>query len=145
MGFIFSIVGVFTGVLAFVVSIFGVIHNRFQAMSEYYSVDRDINFIKARKKVYTMENDENLSNSDILSDPEVALIISYFHFWGLMVKKRHLPFYIFKSASGPSIIRMFDILRPAILERRNCKDNPNPYYAEYFEWLYYKIKKYNKF
>ncbi|MCL1846716.1 MAG: hypothetical protein FWF91_01970 [Coriobacteriia bacterium] len=134
---VLSIVGVSAGVLAFIISILGVINNRFQAVSNYYSIDRDMSFFEARKKVY------NLKESEVSEDIELAYVISYFHFWGLMVKKRYLPFYVFKSASGISIMELYEHLIPTILARRNREEGRNQYYAEYFEWLYYKTKKYH--
>jgi len=133
-----GLIGGITGIVSFIISlsfnIYGVFQNRFQALSEYYSMDRDVEFVKARRKIY------NLEENQISEDASVSMLISMFHFYGLMVKKHRLPFYIFKSASGLAVVKMYDKLKPTISMRR--KDNK--YYAEYFEWLYNKVKKYNK-
>ena len=129
----FSIIGAVSGISAFILSIFSLWNSRFKVVSEYYSMDRDLKFVEARRKIY------DLKDNEISLDSDIALVISYFHFWGLMVKKRHLPFYVFKSASGPSIMKLYDRLYPTITERRKT----NPYYAEHFEWLHNKIRRYN--
>ena len=46
-----------------------------------------------------------------------------------MVKKKYLPFWVFKSASGYAVIRLYEGLQEMIEIRR--VDNPE--YAEYFE------------
>ncbi|WP_435874070.1 DUF4760 domain-containing protein [Rossellomorea vietnamensis] len=59
-------------------------------------------------------------------------ICAFFHFWGMMVNKGYLPLWIFKSASGPSVVRLFHLLKPYIEERRKTN---NHYYAIDFEYL----------
>jgi len=54
-----------------------------------------------------------------------------------MVKKKYLPFWVFKSASGYAVIRLYEGLQEMIEIRR--VDNPE--YAEYFEWIYRKCRK----
>ncbi len=126
-----GITGAITGVIGLVISVFGVINKRFLALSDFYSLDRDLTSIKARKKAYDLQKDE------ISYDPEISYVISYFHFWGLMVKKGFLPFYIFKSASGLAVVKLYSKLKPTIADHRKA----NEYYAEYFEWLYIKIRR----
>ena len=52
----------------------------------------------------------------------------------MFIKKKYLPFWVFKSASGHAVIRLYEGLREMIEIRR--VDNPE--YAEYFEWIYRK-------
>lgn len=70
-------------------------------------------------------------------DGEAAsLLCNHYHFWGVMVDKGHLPIWVFESASGPSIVRLYAIMEDYILEKR--KVNPN--YAYYFEKMLKQIQ-----
>jgi hypothetical protein len=55
-----------------------------------------------------------------------------------MVKKGFLPIWIFKSASGPSVVRLFYLVKPYIEERRKTS---NHYYAKDFEYLVRHIER----
>ena len=129
-------VGLVISGLAIVLSLVSIFRtrrqNQYQVLENYYSMDKDIKFIRARKITYGMKNLQEMKKSE-----EVSQIVSVFHFYGLMVKKKYLPFYIFESASGDAVIRLYEIIVPLVDERRK----KNKYYAEYFEWLYEKIKK----
>ncbi|MFR7368256.1 sugar transferase [[Ruminococcus] torques] len=48
------------------------------------------------------------------NDADASNTVSFFHFWGLMVKKKYLPFWVFKSASGHAVIRLYEGLREMI-------------------------------
>lgn len=129
-----TIIGFITGISGMIMGIFGFLFNRFQAINTYFSIDNDAEFLKARKKLYNSKP-ECIPVKSI----EAALVCNYFNYWVLMTKKHYLPFWIFKSAPGISLVRLYDILTPNIIEKR-CN---NPLYAEHYEWLCGKIKKYH--
>ena len=85
------------------------------------------------REIIKQEYDVKIDKNDIAA----GNIVSFFRFWGIMVKKKYLPLWVFESASGYAVIRLYEGLQPMIEERR--QDNEK--YGEYFEWLYYKIKR----
>jgi hypothetical protein len=129
--FLFGLIGMITGSIGAIISIWGMIDGRMKVVSEYYSFDRGIEVINARKFIYEMEKET------VSYDPQISLIISFYHYWGMMAKRRYLPFFVFDSASGRAVVMLYEKLLPTINAHR--KDNKQ--YAEYFEWLYNKIKK----
>lgn len=60
----------------------------------------------------------------------------------MMVQKGFLPLWIFKSASGPSVVRLYSILTPYIDKRRETN---NQHYGKGFEYLVKRIKKEYKY
>jgi len=81
-------------------------------------------------------NDVELTKLDVIK--AVSFVSNFFHQWGLLAKNRYLPIWVFESASGVAVYRLFEYSREIIDEYRKTK---NPFYAENFEWLYNKIKK----
>lgn len=76
-------------------------------------------------------------------DPIVEVINFYTH-WGLMVKHRQLPIWLFYdkktgiTTSGNAVMVTFDTTKPLF----DCyRKHKNPHYAEYYEYLYNEIKK----
>ncbi|WP_206759420.1 DUF4760 domain-containing protein [Guptibacillus hwajinpoensis] len=109
----------------------------FEAIREYFQQGDTPEMTKARHNIYESEN------KGVDLDPEAAtLICSFFHFWGMMVKKGFLPLWIFKSASGPSIVRLHHLVTPYIAQRRLSN---NKYYGEGFEYLAKRITKEYKY
>ncbi|WP_133118812.1 DUF4760 domain-containing protein [Chryseomicrobium excrementi] len=108
----------------------------FEAVREYYQTGDTPEMIDNRNKIYAAGNGE--IELDIKAASEIC---SFFNFWGMMVRKKFLPIWVFKSASGPSIVRLYIILEDFITERRKTN---NEYYALEFEYLIKRIKnKYN--
>jgi hypothetical protein len=105
----------------------------FEAIREYFQQGDTPEMIASRNKIYQSEKDGTPVDTKAASE-----ICSFFHFWGMMVEKGFLPLWIFKSASGPSIVKLYFILEPHIEERRK---NNNKLYGEGFEYLVKKIGK----
>jgi hypothetical protein len=75
-----------------------------------------------------------ISKNSIPSE-EASRVISFYHLWGLITKKKLLPSWVFDSISGERVVQLYRILSKIIdVERKE-----NPRYAEYFEWLKNKI------
>ncbi len=133
---IFGIVGLITGCLGVIISILSYRHNKIDALNNYFTYDRDIDFIKGR-------NIANNLKEKIAEDENyyISLVVNTYHHWGLLVKHHQLPFWVFYdkkygiTASGIAIIKNYKKLEHLISERR--KDNRE--YACYFSWLYKKV------
>ncbi|WP_322420389.1 DUF4760 domain-containing protein [Jeotgalibacillus haloalkalitolerans] len=116
----------------------------FEAIREYYQQGDTSEMIAARRKIYSIEEKETvtyLENSREWTEEQslaAAELCSFFHFWGMMVRKGYLPLWIFKSASGPSIVRLHYLLNDFIKQRRI---ENNTYYAQDFEYLAEQIKR----
>ncbi|WHZ02787.1 hypothetical protein QNH48_28360 [Neobacillus sp. YX16] len=109
----------------------------FEAIREYFQQGDTPEMISSRNKIYA-----SADNGTPLDYKAAAEVCSFFHFWGMMVQKGFLPLWIFKSASGPSVVRLFHLVLPYIEERRTAN---NRHYGEGFEYLVKKIKKEYKY
>ncbi|WP_399629001.1 hypothetical protein [Sporosarcina sp. SG10008] len=109
----------------------------FEAIREYFQQGDTPEMLKNRSKIYDTEV-EGVK----IDHTAAAEICGLYHFWGMMVSKGYLPFWIFKSSSGYSVVKLFFLLEPYIMERRMAS---NKYYAEGFEQLAKKIKKKYKY
>lgn len=105
----------------------------FEAILECFQQGDTPEMMENRKNIYDTESKEIKLDQVAASE-----IYGFFHFWGMMVSKGYLPLWIFKSASGHSVVKLFYLLQPYIQERRAAT---NQHYAEGFEQLEKKIKK----
>ncbi|WP_390607273.1 acyltransferase [Dorea longicatena] len=129
-----NIVAILSGISGVLIGVASIRISNMGAVKEYFQQGDSLENVAARKEIYCkINNNIKIDKNDVAA----GSIISFFHFWGLMVKKKYLPLWVFESASGYAVIRLYEGLQEMIEERR--KDNEK--YGEYFEWLYYKIKK----
>ena len=68
---------------------------------------------------------------DQIAAEDASQVASYWHFWGMMVRRGLLPDWVFEGSSGLRVKQYFDKLQPFINNTRES----NLYYAEHFEWL----------
>jgi len=141
-----GIIGAATGVLGFIISVLGYLHNRIEAINAYFENDRSETFLKAREIIHGLEEDYNLLDLMKNYGNEVAYLIISYNQAGLLVKRKQLPFWIFskQASSGYAIIRLWEKLEPYIKMRRDGDGKDvyrNPAYAVYFEYLYKRVKK----
>lgn len=131
---IVNIVAILSGISGVLIGAASIRISNMGAVKEYFQQGDSLENVAARKEIY-----HKINNSIKIDKNDVAAgsIVSFFHFWGIMVKKKYLPLWVFESASGYAVIRLYEGLQEMIEERR--KDNEK--YGEYFEWLYCKIKK----
>lgn len=129
-----NIVAILSGISGILVGAASIRISNLGAVKEYFQQGDTAEFIEARRKIYS-KIDRNIKIDK--NDVDAASIVSFFHFWGLMVKKKYLPIWVFESSSGQAVVRLYEGLHSMIMERR--KDNPM--YGEYFEWLYKKVKR----
>lgn len=131
---IVNIVAILSGISGILVGAASIRISNLGAVQEYFQQGDSREYTEARRKLYyKIDKREKIDKDDI----DAGIVVSFFHFWGLMVKKHYLPVWVFESASGYAVIRLYEGITEMIEDRR--KDNPQ--YAEYFEWLYKKIKK----
>lgn len=126
-----SIIGTTTGAISMLISLFGIKHNRFLAADKFLSKIEDKDFIQAKKHVYTADDVSDIEDEDF------AIIVNFFHHWGMLVKKHHLPLWVFDHATGAGACRLYDRVENYIKNRRSVNNDPT--YGEYFEWLYKKL------
>lgn len=139
---IIGIIGVITGISGMIVSILGFYHNRIDALNLYFSYDRDKDFIKSRKLVYNLKHgaviDEKCDEDTSIT---LACLINAYQHWGMLLKHKQLPFWIFYNkktgvtASGIAVIRTYNKLRPTIAYFKM----KNPKYADSYTYLYDRI------
>lgn len=129
-----NIVAILSGISGILVGAASIRISNLGAVQEYFQQGDTKEYTEARRKLYNKIDKKQKIDKD---DLDAGIVVSFFHFWGLMVKKHYLPIWVFDSASGYAVIRLYEGITGMIEERR--KDNPQ--YAEYFEWLYKKIKK----
>lgn len=129
-----NIVAILSGISGILVGAASIRISNLGAVKEYFQQGDTPEFIEARRKVYS-KIDKNVKIDK--NDVDAASIVSFFHFWGLMVKKKYLPLWVFESSSGQAVVRLYEGLESMIMERRE----DNLMYGEYFEWLYKKVKK----
>lgn len=131
------IISVITSIAALITSIVGIIgtkNYRSQAVFQFFKEIEDEKFIAIRKEAYQQAITQP-------KDERASYVINFFHKWGHMTRLHYLPLKVFNSASGIAVIRLYNLLRPYILENRKY----NKLYAENFEWLYNQIRRKYKF
>ena len=69
---------------------------------------------------------------DTIARSDASQVASFWHFWGLMVEKDLLPFWVFEGSSGVRVVQYYTRLEAFINEVR---ENGNPHYAEHFTSL----------
>ena len=128
-----DIVAILSGISGILVGIASIRISNLGAVKEYFQQGDAKEYTEARKNLYRKFDDGIKIDKN---DKDASNVISFFNFWGMMVEKKYLPIWVFESASGQAVIRLYEGLQDMIKERR--RDNPN--YGEYFEWLYRKCK-----
>ena len=108
---IIDIVSSIVAVVSLGISMYGFWHNRFLAVNEFLSKIESNELIAARKYVY---------NTDVFdkNDEQAAIIVNFFHHWGLLVKKHFLPMWVFDDATGFGACRLYRRLETYIARRQ---------------------------
>jgi len=101
---------------------------KLQAVIQYFQQGDTKEFIEHRHRVYKAD-EENINPID------ASYLCSFFHFWGLMVRRGLLPIWVFDGVSGERVVQLYHKLSKFIEDTR--KDTPK--YAEHFQWLSERI------
>lgn len=129
---ILSVIGAVTGISGLIISILDHQRSRYFAVHEYLSAVESEEFVKAKQHVY--------NNVDFnVEDEQAAIVVNFFHHWGMLARRRYLPMWIFDGATGNGVCRLYEKTFPYINKRQQI--NQDPLYGEYFAWLYRRIKK----
>lgn len=137
-----GIFGMVTGIVGLGISYLSYNHNKIEALNLYFIQAREPFLMEGKTIIYNLPEGGKIdfSNSnDTLK--KVSHVTNFYTHWGLMVKRKQLPFWMFYdkktgiTASGIAVARTFNRLKPTIqyIRLKNKK------YAEYYEWLYNKI------
>lgn len=129
---IWGLIGAITGISSLIVSIISHYRTRVYSVHEYLAKVESEDFIKAKKHVYTSDQFE-------VEDQYAAVIVNFFHHWGMLAKRRYLPMWVFDGATGNGACRLYEKVLPYIQERQ--EKNNDPLYGEYFTWLYCKLNR----
>ena len=92
-----NIVAILSGISAILVGVASIRISNLGAVKEYFQQGDNKEYTTARHNLYK-KFEEGVSIDP--NDADASNTVSFFHFWGLMVKKKYLPFWVFKSASG---------------------------------------------
>lgn len=130
-----SIIGAVTGVIGTAIGISGIMHNRFLAVSQYMEALEEKDFIDARARIYNWTANQPIP----IDNKDASIIVNFFHHWGLLAKKHYLPLWVFDSGSGSGVIRLYDLTKGYIMERRSV--HQDSMYANNFEWLYHELNQ----
>lgn len=147
--YIVNIIAIISGLSGMIIGFGGYRAANLEAIREYFLQGDATELSEARGKIYDAKNPEELMKELRIERVDkkenlskgISKINNFYHMWGLMVKKRYLPIWVFKGSSGRQVVKMYDIIKPYIEEKK--KDNAD--YAENFSWLYRKIKKKYKY
>ena len=101
---------------------------KLQTVIQYFQQGDTKEFIECRHRIYEAD-EENINPID------AAYLCSFFQFWGLMVRHKLLPIWVFDGGSGERVVQLYQKLFKFIEDTR--KDAPR--YAEHFQWLSERI------
>ena len=132
MELIFGIISAIIAIISLFISIYTTKNSRYMVVDKYFECVESETFIKAKKHVYTTDE---LS----VDDEQAAIIVNFFHHWGLLAKKKYLPMWVFDGATGKGMLRLYERTK-SYIEARQKYNNDNTY-GEYFLWLYNKVQK----
>ena len=157
---IVSLVAIISGVSGVIIGLSSLRSAQLGSINDYFTSGDTKEFKHARGILYTyalqysnngisvFNKDFKLQHHDIDKKPivlykddvisTISYISNFFHQWGLLTKHRYLPLWVFQSSSGISVYRLYNASREVIDTYRKTS---NPFYGEYFEWLYLKVYK----
>lgn len=144
---IFGVFGVITGLTGMIIGILSYNHNKIDLLNEYFAYAKNTDFIEGKRIIYNLNRGQALTEENTRSDVlnHIACVTNAYQHWGLLVYHKQLPIWIFYdkkvkslTASGITVIRTFNLLRPTINHFRK----KSPQYAESYEWLYKKLLTY---
>ena len=105
-----NIVAILSGISGVLIGVASIRISNMEAVKEYFQQGDSLENVAARKEIYCkINNNIKIDKNDVAA----GSIISFFHFWGIMVKKKYLPLWVFESASGYAVIRLYEGLQGA--------------------------------
>lgn len=144
---IVGVIGIVTGVSGMVLGILNYRRDSLDALNLYFAQSRDEKVTEGKKLIYNSSKEEfkKMLNDFPNNVPEsIVEVINFYHYWGLMIKRHQIPFWLFYdkktgiTASGIAVVRTYKEVSE-IVEKYREKNNK---YAEYYQQLYNKLSKY---
>ena len=169
--YVVNIIPIISGLSGVILGAIGYRATNLEAIREYFLQGDAIEFIKARRIIYSIGDSEAIlkglkneyeegkksgyekqkGKEDVeqsLAD-STSIICNFYHMWGLMVRKGYLPIWVFEGSSGRQVVKIYSLLEPYIEEKRvvqlDTDEQFNSDYADNFIWLYRKIKRKYKY
>lgn len=139
MGTFLSVLGTLggaAGIISIIEVHMNMRNNQYLAIHEYLKGFEDPEFIAARSAVY------NHTGESQIDDEKMAMVVNYYHHWGILAKERYLPLRVFDEGSATSVIRLYEKSEDFIKSRRERGEDST--YASGFEWLCDALKKRKK-
>ena len=164
---IVGVVAIVSGIGSVVMGIASILSASLDNVREYYATGDTSEMANARrilyhyryikikygKSIYDGDFDEwvkeNIASDDtvlyVTNKKEIlsaaSLVTNFFQMWGLLQYKGFLPIWVFETASGYSIIKLYEAVEDIVREKRSS----NPFYAGQFRELCVRINaKYRK-
>ncbi|MBO7274531.1 MAG: hypothetical protein J6V22_06715, partial [Clostridia bacterium] len=164
---IVGIVAIISGIGSVIMGISSIFTSSLDNVREYYATGDTEKMVDARKVLYnyryikikygkTISDDdfdkwikENIETSQtVLSSTTkqeiqsaASVVADFFQMWGLLQNKGFLPIWVFETASGYSIIKLYEAIDDIVIQARAT----NPFYAGQFQNLCIRINsKYRK-
>lgn len=132
---VLTIISICISLSAFALSLFSFSQSRASIVKDFFTQGDSGEMKKYRKVVYDIYNQYN--HTELILDElkthsdEVSQVVSFYDFWGLMVKRRYLPKWAFQASSRYTAINIYNKIKPYIEYRRLEQSE----YASHFEWL----------
>lgn len=164
---IVGIVAIISGIGSVIMGIASIVSASLDNVREYYATGDTAEMIAARRVLYNyryikikfgksvFDDDfdewvkENIKPEDtvlhVTNKKEIfssaSLTINFFQMWGLLQYKGFLPIWVFETASGYSVIKLYEAVDDIVKERLSS----NPFYGGQFKELCVRIGyKYRK-
>ncbi len=158
---IVGVIAIVSGIGSIIMGISSVFSASLDNVREYYSTGDNETMISARRMLYNYRYIKLKYNKTIYDegfdqwvketvdsgDPELnattrqeildatSLISDFFQMWGLLQYKGFLPIWVFETASGYSVIKLYEAIDDIVTQKRLN----NPFYAEQFQNLCIRI------
>jgi len=136
---VLGLLSIIISLCAFFLSALSFLQSRASTVKDFFTQGDGMEMKECRKVIYDIYNnyqDESIIlNRLIERSDDVARVISFYDFWGLMVKKKYLPLWTFQDSSKYVTINIYNKARPYIAFRKT----ENEMYASHFEWLIKKL------
>ena len=109
MEIILAVIGTITGIVGVVISLFSFNHNRIEAVNAFYSNDRDLRFIEARRIVHTLPEKYEPSDVQKQYGDQISVLVLSYEQAGILVKNASCHFGFFQKVDV--VLRSFNFIK----------------------------------
>ncbi|HHX61354.1 MAG TPA: hypothetical protein GX707_11690 [Epulopiscium sp.] len=130
-----GVIAILSGITGIVIGFSSSRQASLDAVKDYFQQGDEESYVKARTNILETKSIDKMEKT------EVGKVCNFFHFWGLMNRKKYLPIWVFEGSSGLQVVKLYIKLQTTIKEKRKL----NQFYAIEFEKLARRIyRKYNQ-